>query len=417
VYVASSDACSNDSVTFGTTLTNVGPNPGYQWSANSVVVNGATNSTFRTLAQNRVDCSVTTNLTCPTVVQSYLEPGGITVETNPVCYGRPIKLGCGFLFYSGCGAGGSTYSWQNSSGSWTSDMFSATINYYEPGYNSDVFYLDVASTSPPNVSRGWACVEVLPHIQLNANTSPVSCHGGSNGSIMLNPSGGIIPYTFQWSNGYTSQNISGLTTGNYTVTVTDGNFCTNIFKEEYCSVPPIVSCDSIFTMDPDNSEYLVGTPPPITTSLTANATTCSNTNNGSVTCSVSGGTPPYTYAWTGPNGFTSTQQNLTNLAAGVYNLTVRDFKLCVKTSAIYVPSPPPITVSGTITPTACSSNTGAITLTVAGVNPPYTFLWNDGVTTQNRSGLTTGTYSVIVTDNIGCSGMSPSTPSFYVYCY
>jgi hypothetical protein len=417
IRIASVDACTNDSITFVAIPTNVGANPSYQWSDNQVIIAGATNSTYRTLSDHRVDCSVSTNHSCPTVVHDHLAPGG-NIEENPVCYGRPISLSCDFLFYGGCGLSGSTYLWENSSGSWTSDLQNPIINVGEPGYSSDIIYTSAFYSTPPNSSsRGWLCVKVMPQIELNGFSTPVSCYGGSNGSIFLNPSGGISPYSYQWSNGSTSQYNSGLTTGEYFVTVTDGNFCRNIFKEINCLFP-LPFCDSIVYADPTNSSFSVyGPATQIAVSLVPSQTSCSNFYNGSIVSTVSGGTPPYNYSWTGPNGYSSAQQNIFNLSPGVYNITVTDNNQCTKTAATYVSSPPPITVSGTVTPTICNSNTGSIVLTVAGVNPPYTYLWNDGVTTQNRTGLPSGTYSVTVTDSQGCSGMNPASPSFFVFCY
>jgi hypothetical protein len=132
----------------------------------------------------------------------------------------------------------------------------------------------------------------------------------------------------------------------------------------------------------------------------------SNPNSGAITMSITGGTAPYSYTWTRSGGGSGSGSgtNITGLSAGTYNVTVNSANGCVKTFTATVSSSPTIVITPTILPVSCSGGaTGGINLNVTGGTPGYTFNWGGGVTTQNRSGLSAGNYSVTVTDTRGCT--------------
>ena len=129
----------------------------------------------------------------------------------------------------------------------------------------------------------------------------VSCNGGSNGAIDAVVTGGpTVPYTYSWNNGATTEDISGLTAGNYTLTITDGNGC---------------KLANTFT---------VTEPAPITAAATTNNVSCNGQTNGSVILTPNGGTLPYTYNWSN----LTTNKDLTNVGPGTYTVTVTDSKGC-----------------------------------------------------------------------------------------
>ena len=129
--------------------------------------------------------------------------------------------------------------------------------------------------------------------------------------------------------------------------------------------------------------------------------TCAGSNDGAIDLTVSGGTTPYTYNWN--NG--ATTQDLSGLAGGTYSVTVTDANGCTGVGIYNVPeSSAMLTLSADITPVTCAGDQdGAIDLTVAGGTAPYTYLWSNGETTRDISGLAGGDYTVTVTDTYGCT--------------
>ena len=201
-------------------------------------------------------------------------------------------------------------------------------------------------------------------MSLSASVTNVTCADACNGSIDLTVTGGTAPYTYQWSEGSTTQDISNLCEAIYYVTVTDNTGTTQ------------------------NGSWTVTIPAPLAVS------------DGSISISVNGGTVPYTYAWS--NG--ATTANIAGLTAGSYFLTVTDAHFCSSVQFWSVLSPTAIGLSGSVTNASCpGTNNGAISLTVAGGTAPYSFLWSNGATTQNISGLAAGDYMVTVTDANNCS--------------
>jgi SprB repeat len=226
-------------------------------------------------------------------------------------------------------------------------------------------------------------------------TSP--CFGTSNGAITMSSTNGVAPYNYTWtkSGGGTGSgtlstapySITGLSAGTYNVTLTSNGGA---------------GCAASFAVTLTDSPQIIMTATPV-------AVKCPGGSDGAINVAVSGGTPGYTYSWTASAGGTipsgqATNMNLNNLIAGTYNLTVTDSKGCTATTSQSITQPASIVVTPVITTVDCrGSSTGAIALTIAGGTAPYTYLWNDGNTSQNRTGLAAGTFSVTVTDANNCT--------------
>jgi hypothetical protein len=133
---------------------------------------------------------------------------------------------------------------------------------------------------------------VLTETHVNAN-----CNGASTGSIDLTVAGGTAPFTYAWSNGATTQDLTNITSRNYNVTVTDAGGCTQTLNGIVITEPAAI----------------------VLTETHVNAN-CNGASTGSIDLTVAGGTAPFTYAWS--NG--ATTQDLTNIPAGTYNVTVTD---------------------------------------------------------------------------------------------
>jgi hypothetical protein len=307
------------------------------------------------------------------------------VAVSPLCYGEPIYLLC--TFAEGCDNQNATFYWENFSGSWTSSERDPII--YPPGspenplgigYASDKFYLSIQFAPPPGgFYGGRVTVTVLAPIVITGNVTNINCFGGETGAIDISVTGGQIPYTYLWSNGATTQDLTGLAAGTYTVTVTDGRSCTQV-SSAFEVTQPLVP----FTVD--------GTPSEVS---------CYGGNDGAITLTPAGGTMPYGFLWS--NG--ATTQDISGLTSGMYYVTVSDVYNCLATGSWFVSQPEmPLSVDGTPVGASCNGlSDGSISITADGGTPGYTYLWSNGQTTDMISGLAAGDYTVTVTDTKMCT--------------
>ncbi len=224
-------------------------------------------------------------------------------------------------------------------------------------------------------------------VQVTISGTNITCAGAHDGSATANPSGGWFPYTFLWSNGATTQTISGLNPGNYCVTVTDidngtGSSCINITE-----------------------------PTKLGVAVSVQSQICGNAPDGKAMAVPFGGTIPYSYLWS--NG--SVAPEIDHLVAGIYTVTVTDAKGC--------------TVAGQDTVgfwnegiwlmdsvyqqiTCFGANNGWIHVSPMSGIGPYTYIWSNGGTNNEIKDLGPGTYTVTVTDvTSGCSNQHSTTLS------
>ncbi|MBK9016463.1 MAG: T9SS type A sorting domain-containing protein [Saprospiraceae bacterium] len=226
-----------------------------------------------------------------------------------------------------------------------------------------------------------------------AHTAP-SC-GEINGSVTVNPSGGGTAYTYNWSNGGNTQTIQNIGSGTYTVTVTSNIGCT---KSGSRYVPTAID----FTLILDSTPPMCGL------------------NNGiaSVILNDEGGTPglpaiSYNFEWS--NG--SNMQYITGLAPGTYHVTVTGTAFnhppCVKHDSIIVPEQPTLSLTTSDFNgfgISCSGALdGSVSASAPGSTPGYFYIWSTGETTPTISSLASGTYSVTLTDELGCTQTQSAT--------
>ena len=223
-------------------------------------------------------------------------------------------------------------------------------------------------------------------LAFNLLSDNVSCFGGNNGIAYVDSiQGGIAPYTFQWgaaSGNQTNDTAFNLIVGTYTITVTDFNGCIG------------------------QQNISIQQPTAIALSETHVNVSCFGSGDGSINASVVGGTPPYTYAWTGPNGFTAVTEDVSGLIAGSYTLNVSDSLACFKDTSIVITSPLALNIVMTSTNVTCKGlNNGSAAVAVSGGATPYTYLWDDALaqTTNPATALAEGTYQVFVTDANTCA--------------
>ena len=235
----------------------------------------------------------------------------------------------------------------------------------------------------------------------------VSVYNGNNGAIYISSSGGTSPYSYSWIgvNGYTSNNedISLLYSGNYIITVTDANNCSN--------------SDTIFVDQPSTLSIIVDTVINIR---------CFGECNGQINITANGGDSVYTYFWTGPSGFNSTDEDLDSLCTGTYELIVSDSTNSVY-ATIVVMQPLELQIITNVDTALCYGDTAQASAFTYGGQNPYSTNWDNG-STSITAYLTAGIHYVNVTDFNGCSvsesvliiqndSMSLSTTNTNISCY
>jgi len=230
------------------------------------------------------------------------------------------------------------------------------------------------------------CVTITEPTAITANITgtDVLCNGGTDGSADLTINGGTSPYVCIWSpGGQTTEDINNISAGVHCVTVTDAHSCT------------ATTCVTITE------------PTAITANITGSDVSCNGGTDGSADLTVSGGTPNYTYHWSGGQ----TTEDINNIPAGIHCVTVTDANLCTGTTCVTITEPPPITFNTTSDQFICIGQNTAISVSVTGGGtPPYTYLWspatglNDPTIPNPTANPTVTTiYTVIITDFNNCT--------------
>ncbi len=227
-----------------------------------------------------------------------------------------------------------------------------------------------------NALTGVNCTMPCSMVLSYASTNP-GC-ANNDGQITVNTTGGVAPLSYQWSNQATTQTITGISAGNYLVTVTDGTGC------------QMTGSQSITNTDSSK----------VTTTIGADIQ-CFSYCTGALGAFPLMGTPPYTYTWS--NGQSS--QNISNLCAGLYTVTMVDAHQCASTATFNLTQPPVPQYNLTATGTSCyQSGDGSASINITGGNLPITLIWQpSGQTGVNATFLTPGVYTVKLTDAMGCT--------------
>lgn len=258
-----------------------------------------------------------------------------------------------------------TYLWSNGANTTsisglTQGLYSATVTDMQGCYTTmtESIYQSISIIANP-VSTNATCLQ-------------------NDGSVISFGSGGTNPYTYAYSNGMTTQSITGLSGGtSLSVIATDANGC--------ISYPAWI---------------WIGTTTPITVTYSSTTSSCT-APTGSSTLSISGGTAPYTINWNTTPALSGT--TITSMPAGSYYFTVTDAVGCVQTGFAVIQPNSVITASEYSSNPICPATTGTVGVNVTGTSPPYTYLWNTGATTSSLASVPLGNYWCLITDNVGCS--------------
>jgi len=229
-------------------------------------------------------------------------------------------------------------------------------------------------------------------ITSNGIVTDISCYDSLDGAIDLTLLGGAIPYNITWVSSDPSfvdpgtQDLSNLDSGSYTITVIDDNGC------QY------------------DTTLIITKPAEIFANGTSTNVVCFGDADGTITLNTSNGIPTYTWDWTGPGGFTSTDESLTGLDIGTYDVTITDFNGCTKDTSFTITEPPDINISTVITDVDCNGNgNGTVDATLSGGTAPLTPFWTiitpgGGLipAAEDQNTLDGGVYQLLVTDGNGC---------------
>ena len=417
----------------------------YSWSNGASTANptGLTSGTYTLTVTDNNGCTFTDSYTVTDPPQIIVTP---TLLTEPTCNGGANGS---ITVFASNGTGPYTYDWGGGN-------TGPTISNIPAGtYTVTVTDNGTTCSTTQNVTLGEPDLIVA-----NAVVEDISCNGQVDGSITLTPTGGTGAYTYLWNTGATTDNISGLTAGSYSVTITDASLCSVFESFTIVEPDPLTSavikqdvlCKGQSTGSIDlspadgtapysflwsngaTSEDLTNVPagnysvtitdasgcsivkaitidePAEVLALSGTATnvTCNGSANGSIDFEVTGGVAPYSYSWnTG-----AVSQDLSNLSPGVYTVQVTDANGCIKFDSFTITQPAALAVNPSKTDITCNgANDGIINLNVSGGTAPYTYLWNDGYTGQNRTGLSAANYTVTITDANGCQNIQNITIS------
>ena len=214
-------------------------------------------------------------------------------------------------------------------------------------------------------------------LNLTYNISPVMCHNDYSGSITTNISGGVQPYEYLWSTSDTTNNLDSLNGGTFILTVTDHNNCK-------------VYTDSIKLTNPDELVLNV---------LSHTDLTCFESADGELSFEYYGGTPGYVVKL---NNDQEVNQNVTNLDAGTYIISITDNNQCNVSDTVIISQPEMLILQDTV---YYEKFLGNITVNAIGGTPDYNYIWNNGETSNSNLNLETGTYYVTVTDKNNCQAV------------
>lgn len=361
--ITSVDLQCNSICTGSAQVTASGGSPGYtyNWSnnQNTSAINSLCAGTYSVLITDNNGCTAAQAIA---IAQPSALSGVVTTTGTPC----NSSFGAIDVIASG-GSGTLIYMWQP-----TGDTTS-TINNLPAG----TYSVTITDQNGCTITLCDTVVAIGAPIASAGNVSSVLCYGDSTGSASVNASGNG-PFTYQWfPSGGSAATATGLSAGSFTVLVTDNVGCT--------------------------ASQIIGItqPAPIAVTASSSGDLCS-TYSGSISVTPSGGVSPYAYLWSN----SQTTSSLSGLTGGTYSVTLTDNNGCLFDTTFVISSTvaPSLTVSSLNNVLCYGDSTGSSTVATSGGATPYAYSWLPfGGSSANATGLSTGTYTIIVTGSDGCA--------------
>ncbi|MBL1279885.1 MAG: gliding motility-associated C-terminal domain-containing protein [Fluviicola sp.] len=448
--------------------TNVTCNGGLNGSATVSISNGsgsytinwsntATSNTINGLSIGTYTVNVLDNVSGCTVVGAFVvgSPDPISVSgtaTNVDCFGN--NTGSVSIVVNG-GTPAYDFDWRNAGNITVDSVQNLT------GVPAGTYTVNITDAANCTFSSVFTITQPIEALNRSAIVTNADCFGSATGAINVDVWGGTTPYAYVWSSGQLTQDISGVTGGSYSLTITDANGCIRLYNDfisqpdvlagAISSTPVLCYGDatgsvsfspvggtapysyiwqsattlysttsnvlnnipagnySLTVTDANGCQYMTSTtvaqPSELTGSTVATNVNCFGGTDGAINLTVSGGSVPYDYAWVNGVGASfGSSQDLANIVADNYTVTITDLNLCTLVINEVVTQPnSPVTASTVTTDVLCYGDlTGAIDLTVLGGSPPFTFVWSSFQTTEDISGVPANVYGYTVTDANGC---------------
>ena len=368
IAIASDVSCFGDANGIATVSSSIGPSGTIQWSA---AAGSATTNTVMNLAPGIYFVTVTDadGLCSATAVATVGEPAPLETTTSVGSLGcNGATNGTASVNPVG-GTPGYTYAWSN--GQTTQEA---------TGLLEQLYYVTVTDA---NGCTAVDSVDVAAPEELTVDISGdnLACFDDGSGTITVVAGGGSGGFSYTWNdpNIGDTPTPTGLSAGDYAVTVTDANGC---------------EVDTTLTLtQPDE----------LTLSLTKTDLACFGDTNGTINASVQGGSGGYIYTWSNA----ALGPNLVNLVGGTYALTVEDADGCTVEDAIEILEPTELTATSTQDDVLCYGNaTGAVDLTISGGTGAYDVVWTENgtpvATTEDLTDVVAGVYTAQITDANGC---------------
>jgi len=351
----------------------------YTWTRNNLPFSAIEDLT--NLSPGNYEVSVTDINNCNPVVMTYtiLEPDSLEItlisQTDIKCFGDStggvsVNVTGGKVMEIFPGIFDYKYQWTGPAGftSYEKDLINVPAGIYHltvMDYSRCTQEFSVTITQPEELF-------------VTLVTTPITCYGANNATITLQIEGGLAPYIARWNNLANGIFQNNLSAGDYTVTVTDANNCAKVITLTIPEAP-------IFRIAPVVKNI-----------------TCYGANDGSITLNYDGMGIPTTLTWSDNSGSGTTRNNL---GPGTYTVVLDRGVLCQIRRTFVITEPLPLVISSVVrNASACDNiNSGAVNILVAGGTQPYRYNWSNGDITEDLSNIPAGSYTVNVTDRMGCT--------------